>query len=194
MVPPRTDTCTTPRMARGWTPTNPSRNRQKLLDLKIIDTEKCKPLDLARASVPVPDCKPCSPLSRTTRRPRRAAGGVPRVLLHRPRPEHKVRPLRAAGGSVCAYVRAARGRARVHRGPRQAGLADGRLEIKFVNGQRTEQPEMRFYDGDVEDPQSGSCCGRPSRPGGMGEHTKVRRGKDRPGPEATRFEPITRRG
>ena len=64
-------------------------------------------------------------------------------------------------------------------------LADGRLEIKFVNGQRTEQPEMRFYDGDVEDPQERVMLWAAKPPGwGWESIQKYVEGKTKSGPEA----------
>ena len=176
----------------------PKPKPKKPLDLKIIDTEKCKPLgsgegigpacsdcealfefvkdeDPASATQLLEECRECCFIDRDPNiKFDRCELLVDRFAL-----------MYGQHGGVREFIED-------HAKPY---LADGRLEIKFVNGQRTEQPEMRFYDGDVEDPQERVMLWRPSRPGGDGRAYKST-SRERPsrGRRRTRFEPITRRG
>ena len=166
----------------------PKPKPKKPLDLKIIDTAKCKPLgfgegigpacsdcealfefvkdeDPASATQLLEECRECCFIDRDPNiKFDRCELLVDRFAL-----------MYGQHGGVREFIED-------HAKPY---LANGRLEIRFVNGQRTEQPEMRFYDGDVEHPEERVMLWLAKQPGwGWESIQKYVEGKTKSGPEA----------
>ena len=137
-------------------PTNqPDRKPKEKLDLKIIDTEKCKPLGFGEGIGPAcSDCELMYSYIKDGDDPEGATQALEECreccFIDRDNDIQYDRCEMLVDRMALMYGQ--------HGGVRefledhaQPFLEDGRLELKFVsNNEQTNSPEMRFWDGDEE--------------------------------------------